>query len=138
MSPMSRRSLARSAAAAAFVLALPAALAQQTAATAKNRALFQVTDNDPARWNLILNNMENLRAGVGAEGAEIELVAYGPGINMLKGDTSVKERIATALGAGVKACSHVVTACGSGTSTTSRTPALTSHACSCSSLCTVS
>lgn len=110
MSPMSRRSLARSAAAAAFVLALPAALAQQTAATAKNRALFQVTDNDPARWNLILNNMENLRAGVGAEGAEIELVAYGPGINMLKGDTSVKERIATALGAGVKfsACQNTM------------------------------
>ena len=67
----------------------------------KNRALFQVTDNDPARWNMILNNITNLREGVGSEGAEIELVAYGPGIAMLKADSPVKARIADALKNGV-------------------------------------
>ena len=87
--------------AALLGLALPRiAIAQ--AAAAKNRALFQVTDNDPARWNMILNNMQNLREGVGAEPVEIELVAYGPGIHMLKSDSSVKQRIAEALKSGVK------------------------------------
>ena len=83
----------------------------QTAAPAKNRALFQVTDNDPARWNMILNNMQNLRDGVGGEPVEIELVAYGPGINMLKADSSVKQRIAEALKVGVtvNACQNTMT-----------------------------
>jgi intracellular sulfur oxidation DsrE/DsrF family protein len=40
--------------------------------------VFQVTDNDPARWNMILNNMVTLREGVGGEEIEIELVAFGP------------------------------------------------------------
>jgi len=75
----SRRAFVVAAALVAF--ALPAA-----AQSAKNRALFQVTDNDPARWSMILNNMANLREGVGSEGAEIELVAYGPGLLMLKAD----------------------------------------------------
>jgi uncharacterized protein len=77
------------------------AQAQPTAPATKNRAVFQVTDNDPARWNMILNNMTNLRDGVGSEGVEIELVAYGPGIGMLKADSPVKARIADALKNGV-------------------------------------
>ena len=91
-------------------LALPQ-LALAQAATAKNRALFQVTDNDPARWNMILNNMQNLREGVGGEPVEIELVAYGPGIHMLKGESSVKQRIAEALKSGIKvnACQNTMT-----------------------------
>ena len=90
-------------------LALPQ-LALAQAATAKNRALFQVTDNDPARWNMILNNMQNLREGVGGEPVEIELVAYGPGIHMLKGESSVKQRIAEALKSGIKvnACQNTM------------------------------
>ena len=83
----------------------------QTSTPTKNRALFQVTDNDPARWNMILNNMQNLRDGVGGEPVEIELVAYGPGINMLKADSSVKQRIAEALKVGVtvNACQNTMT-----------------------------
>ena len=96
---MSRRTIVAAGAAALVAVALPAAAQAQPA---KNRALFQVTDNDPARWNLILNNMANLRDGVGSEGAEIELVAYGPGLLMLKADSPVKERLAEALKSGVK------------------------------------
>jgi intracellular sulfur oxidation DsrE/DsrF family protein len=103
-----RRSLVVAAAAVVGVLALPAVAQQAT--TARNRALFQVTDNDPARWNMILNNMTNLREGVGSEGAEIELVAYGPGILMLKADSPVRQRIAEALKNGVKvqACQNTM------------------------------
>ena len=95
----SRRTFVAAGAAALVAIALPAAAQSQPT---KNRALFQITDNDPARWNLILNNMANLRDGVGGEGAEIELVAYGPGLLMLKADSPVKERLAEALKSGVK------------------------------------
>jgi uncharacterized protein len=107
MSIPCRRTFVVAGAAALVAVALPLAAQSQAA---RNRALFQVTDNDPARWNMILNNMSNLRDGVGSEGAEIELVAYGPGILMLKADSPVKQRIAEALKNGVKvnACQHTM------------------------------
>ena len=95
----SRRNFVSAGVVALAAVALPVAGQSQPA---RNRALFQITDNDPARWNLILNNMANLRDGVGSEGAEIELVAYGPGLLMLKADSPVKERLAEALKSGVK------------------------------------
>jgi len=110
MSLQSRRSLLLGAA-ALLANALPAAAqAQSTTNAPRNRALFQVSDNDPARWNLILNNMHALREGVAGEDAEIELVAYGPGVNMLKTDSPVKQRIAEALKSGVKinACQNTM------------------------------
>jgi intracellular sulfur oxidation DsrE/DsrF family protein len=110
MSFSSRRTFAASAAAALLAVALPAAVRAQATTAPRNRALFQVTDNDPARWNMILNNMTNLREGVGSEGADIELVAYGPGILMLKADSPAKQRIAEALKSGVQvnACQHTM------------------------------
>jgi intracellular sulfur oxidation DsrE/DsrF family protein len=102
MSTMPRRSFLATTGAASLVALLPAWAAAQASQPPRNRAVFQVTDNDPARWNMILNNMTNLREGVGAEGAEIELIAYGPGILMLKSDSSVKQRMAEALKNGVK------------------------------------
>jgi hypothetical protein len=46
--------------------------------------VIQVSDNDPAKWNLALNNAKNLQDDVGAANVDIEIVAYGPGIGMLK------------------------------------------------------
>ena len=106
---LSRRSFALTGAVAALSVGLPlGALAQ--AQPAQNRAVFQVTDNDPARWTMILNNIENLREGVGSESVEIELVAYGPGVAMLKADSSVRERIDAALksGVAVNACQNTM------------------------------
>ena len=110
MKGTTRRSFLILAGAGGLGVALPG-LALAQAAPVRNRALFQVTDNDPARWNMILNNMRNLREDVGSEGAEIELVAYGPGLLMLKADSSVKQRIAEALKSGVKvnACQNTMT-----------------------------
>jgi uncharacterized protein len=105
-----RRSFIRAASGAALAMAWPALVRAQAQTTVANRALFQVTDNDPARWNMILNNMTNLREGVGGEGIEIELVAFGPGVFMLRADSSVKQRIAEALKDGVKinACQNTM------------------------------
>ena len=111
MPTMSKRSLFLAGGAALLAAALPVATRAQ-AQSVKNRALFQVTDNDPARWNMILNNMVNLKEGLGSESVEIELVAYGPGILMLKADSPVKHRIADALKSGVQvnACQNTMNA----------------------------
>ena len=102
---------------AAFVLALLVAAAGTAAAeipagAAANRVVMQVSDNDPAKWNLALNNARNLQADLGARNVEIEIVAYGPGIGMLKADSVVGNRIQEALGSGVKvlACENTMRA----------------------------
>ncbi|MET0917151.1 MAG: DsrE family protein, partial [Burkholderiales bacterium] len=47
---------------------------------------------------------------LGAANVDIEVVAYGPGINMLKADSVVGNRVGEALGAGVKivACENTM------------------------------
>ena len=87
--------------------ALPAS-AQKTG----NRVVFQVSDNDPARWALTLNNVRNVQLDLADDGVEVEIVAYGPGIGMLKGDSSMAKRIAEALkdGVTVVACENTMKA----------------------------
>jgi intracellular sulfur oxidation DsrE/DsrF family protein len=109
MTREARRTFLLLAGAGLAAASLPGIAAAQTAA-AKNRALFSVTENDPARWNLVLNNVRAIREGVGSEGIEIEIVAYGPGVAMLKSDSSVKQRIDEAMKAGAKvnACQNTM------------------------------
>lgn len=61
-----------------------------------HRLILQVNTNDPAMMNLALNNATNVEQyykSVG-EKVEIEIVTFGPGLNMLRDDTSpVKDRI---------------------------------------------
>jgi uncharacterized protein len=72
--------------------------ASQAAPREKNahRLILQVNTNDPAAMNLALNNAANVERyykSIG-EQVQIEIVAFGPGLNMLRDDTSpVKERI---------------------------------------------
>jgi uncharacterized protein len=91
---------------AALALAGPAPAADPPA----NKVVMQVSDNDPAKWNLALNNAKNLQADLGASNVAIEIVAYGPGINMLKMDSAVAGRIDEALasGVGVAACENTM------------------------------
>jgi uncharacterized protein len=80
----------------------PAALAAAPAETARERAIFAVSDADPQKWNLTLGNIGNAIDGLGAASADIELVVYGPGIAMLKKDSPVAARLAVALKSGVR------------------------------------
>ena len=61
-----------------------------------HRLILQVNTNEPAVMNLALNNAANAEQhykGIG-EQVQIEIVTFGPGLNMLRDDTSpVKERI---------------------------------------------
>ena len=97
---------------AAACLGVPPALAADAAAApAKNRVVLQVSDGDPGKWNLALNNARNVQSDVGAGNVELEIVAYGPGIGMLKMDSPIASRIDEALAAGVKvvACENTMT-----------------------------
>ena len=80
----------------ALLLAFPV-LGQGT----RQRVVFQVSDNDPAKWNLALNNARNVQADLGKDNVEIEIVAYGPGLPMLKGESKVAGRLAEALDSGI-------------------------------------
>src|SRR6185436_1994355 len=100
--PSRRRTLA---ALAVWVAAPRLVSAQGNEAPRGLRAVIQVSDNDPQKWHLALNNARNALDELGTrEAIELEIVVYGPGIGMLKMDSTVANRVAEALAAGV----HVV------------------------------
>jgi len=68
---------------------------------AKHRVVIQVTDNDPGKWNLALNVAENLQQAYGKGNTEVEIVAYGPGLNMFKAESKVAARLNKAQDASV-------------------------------------
>lgn len=68
------------------------------AAAATHKVAIQVNQNDKAVMDLALNNAKNIIDYYKAKGetVAVEIVTYGPGLHMLRADTSpVKERIAT-------------------------------------------
>ena len=80
------------------VPALPTAKSSTAAkaGVAVHKLAIQVNDSDPKTMNLALNNVANLTAYYKAKGEliMIEVVTYGPGLHMLRADTSpVKARV---------------------------------------------
>src|SRR6201997_1050099 len=66
------------------------------AADKAHRIAIQVDQNDPQVMNLALNNATNVIEHYRSknEDVDVEIVAYGPGLNMLRADTSpVQDRI---------------------------------------------
>ncbi len=81
----------------AFAVGLLALAGAHAQSGKTHRIAIQVDQNDPAVMNLALNNAANAMEYYRGKGedVEIEIVAYGPGLNMLRADTSpVKDRIA--------------------------------------------
>ena len=77
---------------------------------AKQKVIFQVSDADPAKWNLALNNVRNVQAELGKDKVLIEIVAYGPGLGMLKMESQVEARLAQAIedNVGLIACENTM------------------------------
>jgi uncharacterized protein len=92
------------------VFALMGVVLAQSAPIPANKVVMQVSDGDPGKWNLALNNARNLQADLGAKNVDIEIVVYGPGIGMLKSDSVIASRVGEALDAGVKivACENTM------------------------------
>ncbi len=84
--------------------------AAQPAAAAKKKLVIQVSDADPKKWALALNNAANVQEDLGKENVDVELVAYGPGLGMLKLESEVGGRVKGALENGVKvvACENTM------------------------------
>jgi uncharacterized protein len=73
-------------------------LATPAAAQTAHKVAIQVNTNDAALMNLALNNAQNVISYYKAkkESVDVQVVTYGPGLHMLRDDTSpVKSRVAT-------------------------------------------
>jgi uncharacterized protein len=89
---------------AAFALSISMTSFNATASevhAAKERVVIQVSDADTGKWNLALNNANNVQHALGANNIDIEIVTYGPGIGMLKMDSLVGNRVDEAKKAGI-------------------------------------
>lgn len=97
---------------AALALVATTALPATTAfAGEKPGVVIQMSEADPAKWHLALNNANNLVTAMGgAQAVDVEIVAYGPGLAMLKEDSPVSERLGVAISDGVKlaACGNTM------------------------------
>jgi uncharacterized protein len=80
------------------------------AVVAREKVVIQMSDSVPGKWNLALNNAKNLQEALGRDNVDVEIVAYGPGIDMLKFESEVGPRIDKALADGVKivACENTM------------------------------
>lgn len=87
----------------AILVAVPAAAANPAEPTAKPmRMVIQISDNQSPVWNLALNNIRNVQKELGAKNVEVEVVAYGPGLGMLRDDATVANRVQEAMATGVR------------------------------------
>jgi intracellular sulfur oxidation DsrE/DsrF family protein len=98
-----------------LALAPLAGLAQGTAPTpafgpgaqARYRVVMQVSNPEPRGWHQALNNALALTRNAGRANVQIEIVANGMGLGMLKYNSSEAREVAAALEQGIK-----VVACG--------------------------
>lgn len=60
------------------------------AAPATYKVVFQVSDADPGKWQMTLNNVRNAQAELGQDKVQVEIVAYGPGIAVLACENSMR------------------------------------------------
>jgi len=86
--------------------AKPAAAKKAKAAPQKYKVVIQVSTPDPRSWAQALNYTENLQEDLGKDNVDIELVALGQGLGVLKLDSPHATRVADALKRNVtiKAC----------------------------------
>ena len=116
MNPSFSKQVLAAALVAAGVAFAPALAYAQSApkqamqAAERHKIVLQVSDADPAKWNLALNNARNVQTDLGAKNVDVEIVAYGPGLGMLKADSKVSDRLAQALdnNIGLMACENTM------------------------------
>ena len=77
------------------VIAFGLSLLAGVASAAEYKLAIQVSDNDPQKMNIALNNAQNVQKHYVAQGdsVQVEIVAYGPGLQMYTMKSPVKDRI---------------------------------------------
>ncbi|MGC9163084.1 MAG: DsrE family protein [Thiomonas sp.] len=69
---------------------------------AEHKVVLQVSDDNIQRWQLVLNNAQNLLDYFGQQKVRVVVVAYGPGLLMLLKNSPVAQRIAAEDAEGVE------------------------------------
>ncbi|MEO8332297.1 MAG: hypothetical protein ABI479_07670 [Gallionella sp.] len=83
-----------------MTVAVPALAADDTFADYKY--VLHISDMDPSKQDLILNNASNLLAAYPPGAVEVEIVAYGPGLRLLFDQNANVKRIDSLFQSGVK------------------------------------
>jgi len=98
----------RSAMAAAVMMTLmPFALRAQPAPLpdkpfAEHRIVLQLSDNDPKKEGLVLSVANNLIKAYDPDKIAVEVVAFGPGIDLLRVENANRARVESLIAQGVK------------------------------------
>ena len=98
--------------AVALIASFSVHAAPAPAETNRDKVIIQVSDSLPEKWNLALNNARNLQEAIGRDKVDVEIVVYGPGIEMLKMESEVGNKVDKAIAEGVKivACQNTMKA----------------------------
>lgn len=75
------------------------------------RVVFQVSDSNPQKWYLTLHNARNVQKALGKDKVQMEILAYGPGLDMVLLETEVAEDLYEAMENGIRiiACENTMT-----------------------------
>ena len=92
---------------AALVLTLPAAVQAQPAPLpdkpfAEHRLALQLSDNDSKKEGLIISIANNLLKAYDPDKIAIEVVTFGPGIDLLRPENPNRQRVESLIAQGVK------------------------------------
>lgn len=85
-------------------------LAQEEKPFAEQRFVLQISDMDPSKQTLVLNVAGNILKAYGQDQADVEIVAFGPGLRLLFQENSNSERIDGLVSSGVRffACQNTI------------------------------
>ena len=111
---MTRRALIAAFGCALIVLAMPLARAQlaplQDKPFAEHKVVLQLSDNDPRKQGLVLSVASNLMKHYDPDKVAVEIVAFGPGIELLRPDNANRKLVESlvAQGARIDICLNTV------------------------------
>jgi len=85
--------------------------AQDAKPFAEHKFVLQISDMDPSKQTLVLNVAGNILKHYGQDQAEVEIVAFGPGLRLLFQENSNSGRIDGLVDSGVRffACQNTIT-----------------------------
>lgn len=86
-------------------------LAQEEKPFAEHKFVLQISDMDPSKQTLVLNVASNILKAYGPDQADVEIVAFGPGLRLLFVGNSNSGRIDGLVDSGVRffACQNTIT-----------------------------
>jgi intracellular sulfur oxidation DsrE/DsrF family protein len=87
-----------------------ASMAQDEKPFAEQKIVLQISDMDPFKQTLVLNNASNIIKYYGPDQVDVEIVAFGPGLRLLFEENSNAGRIEGLTESGVRfaACANTV------------------------------